>query len=166
MRLYEIVRGFVVCEAYKKTSYWYHASPSSFDKFDVSRSDLGPHFGNRQQAEYVIQNRLGGSGNIYKTKINIYNPLLLKDVGSFHADNIADQLFKKKLISKQEYVKYTEKDAWKHRKVYNQEVRDILVKHGYDGVKYQNNHEGKGTCVIPFDGNDIFIVGVEPSAGD
>lgn len=152
----------MIIEAYKKNQYWYHASPNQFDQFDVSRSDLGPHFGNLQQAAYVIQNRLNGNGAIYKTRINVHNPLNLKDVGSFHADNIADQLLKKKLISKQDYIKYTENDAWRNRKVYNQEIRDMLSSHGYDCVRYQNNHEGSGVCIIPFDSNSITIVNSQP----
>jgi hypothetical protein len=150
-----------ITEAYQQSKYWYHASPNQFDQFDVSKSDLGPHFGNLEQAIYVIQNRLSGNGNLYKTKIKVNNPLNLKDVGSFHADNIADQLLKKKLISKQDYAKYTEKDAWGNRKVYNQEIRDMLINHGYDSVRYQNNHEGRGVCVIPFDSNDITIVDIK-----
>lgn len=148
-------------ESYQQGKYWYHASPNQFDQFDVSRSDLGPHFGNMQQAIYVIQNRLNGNGTLYKTRIKVSNPLSLKDVGSFHADNIADQLLRKKIISKQDYIKYNEKDAWKHRKQYNQEVRDKLLDQGYDGVRYQNNHEGSGVCVIPFDSSDITIVGTK-----
>lgn len=156
-----IKQEYEMNESYQKSKSWYHASPNKFDTFDVTKSDLGPHFGNLEQASHVINNRLGGNGNLYKAKIKIYNPLKLKDVGSFHADNIADQLLKKKLISKQEYMKYTEKDAWKHRKEYNKEVREILINHGYDGVSYQNNHEGRGVCVIPFDSNDITIVDVK-----
>lgn len=151
-------QDYEITESYQQNKSWYHASPNKFDTFDVTRSDLGPHFGNIEQATNVINNRLGGNGIIYKAKIKIHNPLRLKDVGSFHADNIADQLLNKKLISKQEYMKYTEKDAWKHRKEYNKEVRDILLNHGYDGAVYQNNHEGRGVCVIPFDSNDVKIV--------
>lgn len=150
-----------VNESYQQNKSWYHASPNKFDTFDVTKSDLGPHFGNLEQATHVINNRLGGNGILYKTKIKIYNPLKLTDVGSFHADNIADQLLKKKLISKQEYMKYTEKDAWKNRKQYNQEIRTLLMDKGFDGVTYQNNHEGKGTCVIPFNADDITIVDVK-----
>jgi hypothetical protein len=148
--------------SYQNNKSWYHASSNQFDQFDISRSDLGPHFGNIQQANYIISNRLGGSGYMYKAKIKAYNPLRLRDEGSFHADNIADQLLKKRLISKEQYTKYTEKEAWKLRKQYNQEVRNILQDHGYDSVVYQNSHEGKGVCIIPFNPEDITIVEVKP----
>lgn len=148
-------------ESYQQNKSWYHASPNQFVTFDVTKSDLGPHFGNLEQAVYVIQKRLGGNGFLYKTKIKVYNPLNLKDVGSFHADNIADQLLKKKLISKQDYAKYTETDAWRNRKSYNQEIRGKLIERGYDSVRYQNEHEGRGVCIIPFDPNFITITDVK-----
>jgi hypothetical protein len=102
-------------EYYQEGKTWYHATQNHFDKFDTSLSDLGAHFGSKQQAEHILKNRLQGKGHIYKTRIKVYNPLRLRDEGSFHADNIADQLLKKKLITKEEHLKYTHKDAWEHR---------------------------------------------------
>ena len=34
-----------------------------FDTFDVSKSDLGAHFGNLQQANYVLNNMLSAEPN-------------------------------------------------------------------------------------------------------
>ena len=146
-------------EYYQEGKTWYHATQHNFDKFDTSRSDLGSHFGTKEQAEHILKNRLDGQGHIYKAKIKVYNPLRLKDVGSFHADNISDQLLKKKLISKEEHQKYTHPEAWKHRKQYNQEVRQRLIDSGYDGVTYSNSHEGKGSSLIVFNPDDIKITG-------
>lgn len=146
-------------EYYHEGKTWYHATKHHFDKFDTSLSDLGAHFGSKEQAQHILNNRLRGNGHIYTAKIQVYNPLRLKDEGSFHADNISDQLLKKKLITKDEHLKYTHKDAWKHRKEYNQEIRNRLIKHGYDGVSYSNCHEGKGTSLIVFNPDDIKITG-------
>lgn len=147
-------------EYYQEGKTWYHATTHSFDKFDTSLGDLGAHFGSKEQAEHVLKNRLNGEGHIYKSKIKVYNPLRLKDVGSFHADNISDQLLKKKLITKEEHLKYSDNDAWKHRKQYNHEVREKLISHGYDGVVYSNTNEGKGTSLIAFNPDDIKISGI------
>lgn len=142
-------------EHYQEGKTWYHATQNHFDKFDTSLGDLGSHFGSKEQAEHILKNRLNGNGHIYKAKIKVYNPVKLKDVGSFHADNISDQLLKKKLISEEDHIKYTQPDAWKHRKAYNQEIRDKLIKQGYDGVSYSNTNEGKGTSLIIFNPEDI-----------
>jgi len=154
----------LLIEYYQEGKTWYHATNKHFDKFDTTLGDLGAHFGSKDQAQHVLKNRLSGEGHIYKARIKVYNPLRLTDVGSFHADNIADQLLKKKLISKDEHDKYTHNEAYKHRKQYNQEIRQRLIDKGYDGVSYSNTHEGRGTSLIAFDPESIKMTGLMESA--
>lgn len=144
-----------------KPKKWYHASTKDFDTFDVSTSDLGSHFGSLEQANNVIHGmRLSQEKNkvLYHVKLGVYNPLRLTDVGGFHADHIADQLYKKKLITKEQLIKYSDKNSYKHRKEYDSEVRNILLDKRYDGVVYSNKHEGKGSSMIVFKPEDIKVV--------
>lgn len=137
---------------------WYHVSNNDFDKFDVSMSDMGTHFGSKEQANYIADNRLSGNKILYTVNLKVYKPLRLKDVGSFHADNIADQLYKKDIISKKFFDELKEKDAHKNRKINNQKVRDLLMSKGYDGIIYKNGHEGKGDSLIAINGDDVSII--------
>lgn len=149
-------------ESYLKK--WFHATSNDFDTFDVSKSDLGAHFGNLQQANYVLNNRLRRNGNhkLITVNLSIYNPLRLKDVGCFHADCIADQLYKKNVIDKELYRQFSEDDAHEYRKEYNQIIRNKLLEKGYDGVVYRNNHEGKGDSIIAIHPSHINILKKEP----
>lgn len=150
-------------ESYNKK--WFHATANDFDTFDVSKSDLGSHFGNLQQANYVLNNRLSsrninsnGNYKLLTVNLSIYNPLRLKDVGCFHADCIADQLHKKKVIDKDLFKIFNADDAHNHRKEYNQIVRNKLLEKGYDGVVYRNNHEGAGDSIIAIHPSHIKII--------
>lgn len=115
-----------------------------------------------QQAEYVLNNRLNNNNtnnnNLITTNLSIYNPLRLKDVGCFHADCIADQLHKKKIIDKDLYKQFSETGSHKRRKENNQIVRDKLLEKGYDGVIYRNSHEGAGDSIIAIHPDTIKII--------
>lgn len=103
----------------------YHATTQVFHAFDTSKGDLGAHFGNQQQVNNIVQNRLSGSPNggpfIIPVWLSLENPLRLKDVGSFHADGIASQLERKGLLPKGD-GKRIEKEIdqdWRLRKHYD-----------------------------------------------
>lgn len=131
----------------------YHASRSEkpFNTFDMSKSDLGPHFGTLEQAEHRA-NMFPENASIFPVWLNITNPLRLKDVGSFHADAIADQLRRKKIISRaleKEIAQAYEKD-WRSRKKYDRVIKKAIIDAGYDGIVYKNQHEGQGDSYIAF----------------
>lgn len=135
----------------------YHATANAFDAFDTStgRSDLGAHFGNEAQANRLATGmRLGGreGTNVMPVWLSIKNPLRLKDVGTFHADGIADQLERKGLLPKGEGKRIVrEIDAdWKLRAKYDPMMRQIIEDAGYDGVVYANTQEGAGDSYIAF----------------
>lgn len=134
----------------------YHATAAGFETFDLSKSDLGIHFGNLDQAEYILKHRKNKSEgqNIHPVLLKIENPLRLKDTGSFHADAIADQLLKKKLIDKQLYNEIVEA-GWQERKKYDAIIRNILLSKGYDGVVYKNEMEGYGDSYIAISNDSI-----------
>jgi len=157
------MRDFVKYSRVKKPLY--HATNAEFEVFDVDRSDLGPHFGTDEQAEYVLKNRISGRPDgvtPYKKTVllNVSNPLRLKDEGCFHADCIAKQLLAKKLINKEFYSKMIAdiEGDWKLRKEYDRLVRSVLLDRGYDGVVYKNAHEGRGDSYIAFKSDQIKIV--------
>lgn len=131
---------------YSKIPVQYHYSENNFDRIDLSKSDLGFHVGSLEQAEYR-KKLFGGNKEILSFFVNIRNPLRLKDIGSFHADNISDQLFKKGIIDKK-LVEEIKEFGWKGRKKYNEIVRRKILDKGYDGIVYNNEHEGKGTSYI------------------
>ena len=118
---------------------------------------MGIHFGNKEQANYVLNNRLyhnRGKNVLYHVNLKIYNPLRLKDLGCFHADCIAKQLYDKKIISQEEHEKM---NNYNNRQENNEFIRNRLLKKGYDGIIYRNNHEGKGDSIIA-NNNTINII--------
>lgn len=145
-------RDFVRYSRVKKPVY--HGTGSDFESFEIDRSDLGPHFGNLEQANYITSNRVDSNQNIRPVYLQLENPLRLKDEGCFHADCIADQLLKKKLIDKTIYKKIMALD-YTGRKETNALVRAILKDKGYDGVVYKNTHEGSGDSYIVFSPDQI-----------
>lgn len=149
-------RDFVKYSRIKKPVY--HATTAEFEVFDIEKSDLGPHFGTEEQADYVVKNRISGRPGVNPYKkvvlLNISNPIRLKDEGSFHSDAIADQLLRKKLIDKKLATEIKEA-GWRQRRHYDSMVRQILTRAGYDGVVYKNTHEGDGDSYIVFSANQI-----------
>lgn len=131
----------------------FHASRSEvpFLSFDTAKGDLGAHFGTLEQAEHRA-NLFNKNASIFPAWLNIMYPLRLKDEGSFHADAIADQLAKKKIITRQlaKEIKSEYEKNWRSRKKYDPIVRQAIIDAGYDGVVYKNLHEGVGDSFIAF----------------
>lgn len=143
----------------------YHATIHDFDYFDTSKGDLGSHFGSLEQANNIATHRLSyhheGGPLILPVWLQITNPLRLKDVGSFHADGIADQLERKGLLAKGEgkrIVKEIDLD-WKLRKQYDPICLKAIIDAGYDGVVYANTaeHEGSGDSYIVFNADQVIF---------
>ena len=139
---------------YSRLPLVYHATSNNFTIFDIDKSDLGAHFGTKEQAEYVLKYRLSGNGQVLPFWINLHNPIKLKDEGSFHASAIAGQLLRKGLISK-DLFKEISIAGYHEDKKYNAIIREILIKAGYDGVEYLNTNEGKAKSYIVFNPNNI-----------
>jgi hypothetical protein len=136
----------------------YHSSRKEWanNEIDPAVSDLGFHIGSLEQAENRAR-AFATNGTEFDTGANIIplmkskytDALPIKDEGSFHADSIAPQFEKNKLLSKG----YTKKiladplgdsNPREWDKVYDAKMRDILSQNGYDGVKYSNAQEGDG----------------------
>lgn len=143
----------------------FHATVHEFHEFDTSKGDLGAHFGNLDQANNIVKNRLSsppaGGPLIIPAWIRLVNPIRLKDTGSFHADGIALQIERIGLLPKGEGSKITKAiDAdWRLRKQYDPFLLDILKNAGHDGVVYANtaDFEGFGDSYIIFDSNQVIF---------
>jgi hypothetical protein len=134
----------------------YHAARGDWETSIVNpaKSDLGFHVGTLEQAENRAK-AFGYGGVNYGDEMNIMpllkskyaNFLPLKDTGSFHADAIAKQLEKKKLLArgKGKQIEKAINEDWKLRKQFDQQMRDVLEQANYQGIKYKNQQEGEGT---------------------
>jgi hypothetical protein len=143
----------------------YHSSRLPWDstEIDPSVSDLGFHVGTLEQADKRA--RVFGGGERYEDGSNImplmkskYSYMLgLNDEGSFHADAIAKQLAKKKIISKDEAKRIEQSvgSDWSGRKAEDDKLRAALLRKGYDGIKYSNTQEGRGTSYAFIDPTNI-----------
>lgn len=136
----------------------YHGTQGELEgAIDPSRSDLGFHNGTQEQAENRLRSRASHTesfpegSNIIPLMISRYANLLpLKDEGTFHADSVAPQLAKKKMMDKKKAKNITKEiDAdWKKRKQYDEQMRQILKQHGFHGGKYTNKQEGGGKSMV------------------
>lgn len=123
----------------------------------VYKPDIGYHFGTLQAATDRMLD-LERDYDIFPYKININNPLRLRDIGAW-ADfkDVADELLKLGVISENEYFKAeefarTQGLSGDEHKI----LRNILKNKGYDGIVYRNDSEDKGNdSFIVFDKSDI-----------
>jgi hypothetical protein len=146
-----------------KRLYHYAKQDWNTNVIDPTKSDLGFHVGNVDQAGHRAKvfgggltdsgewvSGLGEGSNIIPLMKSKYSYMLpVKDEGSFHADTIAPMLEKKGILPKG-YTKEIVSDplgnvsssGWDVK--YDQAMRDALQKKGYHGIGYQNVHEGAG----------------------
>jgi hypothetical protein len=118
----------------------YHKTGAKFDEFDTDRGQLGSHFGSIEQAHKVPVRQ--GKPTMVEAHLNIKNPLRLKDHGSFGAGFVRKQLVDMGL---------THEGDTRHPK-------EIIQSHGYDGVVYANEREGKGDSWIALHPHQIKIL--------
>jgi hypothetical protein len=132
----------------------YHASRVDVPaQIDPSMSDFGFHTGTLEQA----QNRIKAFANpneLYPEGANVMpllkhkytNALKVADEGTFHADALAPQFAKKRLIDK-DYAKRAVKEIesdYSKRAFYDQKMRDVAKQNDIDALKYSNTQEGSG----------------------
>ena len=116
---------------------------------DLTKSDLGFHTGSIDQANYrgkVFDDNAVGQSVIPIAPHKYTNYLKLNDLGSFHADAIAPQLEKKKILAKgkAKQIQSAIDNDWKLTDQYDQQMRDVLSQHDIDAIKYANKQEGEG----------------------
>ena len=118
--------------------------------FDLSKSpELGIHLATKEQAINILGRNLG-----IPIIINTKRPLQLVDKGNFSPNNIIEQLRLNKIITQSEYIKAREQmqkvienisphimTPEKYLPAHNKIVRDLILKKGYDSVRYKNIKE-------------------------
>ena len=142
----------------------FHGTRDDFLEFE--KGDLGFHFGTPEQASNRLQqtrNIFGVSGeNIIPAKIKIKNPLSLTDLGEWNdpavvAMGIIERggAFGKKHQETLQQIsdeaseiksQFADIDDWKasyEAETLLDEIRMLMQKDGYDGVKYKNEAENK-----------------------
>lgn len=132
-----------------KLKVLYHGSPNKFNVFKPG--DIGFHLGTKNQA----RTRVGKSGNVVEYYGNLKNPIEFDtDLGSWDADHrLADILAEREIITSAEAkeVLFTESGKRRATGDANRRLREMLQEKGYDGISYENYHEGPGKSYILFD---------------
>jgi len=122
------------------------------DDFTVFNTDseLGAHFGNIKQANYITERKRRGmfyirgvleedilaGQNIKPCFLFIKNPLRIDDLGTFSdPPRLYDELLVRNVISQHEYDGINKDSS-------NEEVKALIISKGYDGIVYLNENEG------------------------
>jgi hypothetical protein len=101
-----------------------------FQEFDTKSSEMGSHFGPKEQASDFTGSTPEQSGHMYPVYLNIKNPIRLQDNGSFSARRVKAQLPEGMVGETSGYS-------------FPQEVvQKALKEHGHDGIVYLNRREG------------------------
>ena len=138
----------------------FHGTDATFDEFDAG--EFGFHFGDEQAASMQ-----GGSS--MPVVLSIKNPLRLKDLGVWNPDRVLKALRKEADIPKEAIAEAEAEsdklhdqlvdrldddndlhDARKAHYEWSAPVRELLDRHGYYGIVYQNEAEGFGDSYIAF----------------
>jgi len=132
----------------------FHGTSADFEEFKISgkgspykREAVGPHFGTREQADFVASTK-GDKGKTKEFILDIKNPVRLEDRNSWSHSGVNSQLYEKGIITKEEY----------EANVYGAEdydIRETLKAKGYDGIVYNNTAEGPGDSYIAFSNDQI-----------
>jgi hypothetical protein len=106
----------------------YHGTNNQFNSFDqrYTKGQMGFHFGDRDAAESIYGDTPPKA--VMESYINLQNPLRLDDLGAWQGRDVVDMV-NKKLGTK---INSSASDST---------IRDVILKHGYDGVVYGNKFE-------------------------
>ena len=116
-----------------------------FDFSKIGPNELGFHVGTAEQANEfafgMARDNFRDGGSMYPLYARLENPVRLKDMGSWTAENIFPQMFDMGLIT-QEQAKRFMVAARTGATNSQEKIRNILQSLGYDGVVYLNRYEG------------------------
>lgn len=121
----------------------------------------GAHFASTiEQAENAIkrQNRLSNSdnvGRILKYKIRIKNALKVPDIGRWYPNRIFDLIIEPMNLKYPKTQYYDGLGEWEISNRDSDEIIQIFMENGYDGLIYDNLYEGEGESYIVFNENQI-----------
>ena len=123
--------------------------------------EVGAHFGSTiEQAKNAInrQNELSNSddsGRILKYQIAIKNGLKVPDIGRWYPNRIFDEIIEPMNLKypKTQYYKGLGELEISNRSA--DDIIQIFIENGYDGLIYDNQYEGVGESYIVFNENQI-----------
>ncbi|VVC05557.1 Uncharacterised protein [uncultured archaeon] len=124
----------------------YHGTDQIFDEFHTnSIVSFGSHFGTAQQASWRTEEDENNTllhGNIMPCYLSIQHPLSMRDLGSWYPDVVARELKKMGIHIELSDSFLQRRDILSRRKARNVIV-NTLENLGYDGITYDNLHEGE-----------------------
>ena len=127
---------------------------------DINNFNSLSHFGSMDAAKDRMSYKKFKNGKIYKVKLDIKNPLVIKDFPGIHYDRLyAFELKNKKLISQEEMedITFTQDKIELRKKLLNK-----LKELGIDGFVYKNRYEDKGsTSYVITSPNQVKVLDVE-----
>ena len=130
----------------------FHSTDASFDQFDPAfTNEVGFHFGTKQQArDRAYIKARGNPFKYFRTRIieadvDLKNPAVIsRDIGRFDGETLAKQLIVDRIAPPTLFRDIMGADPAQQTRY----VRNWLVAHGYDGVKYVNKFEGPGEISV------------------
>lgn len=117
---------------------WYHGTTAQkdFDHFKYANGDIGFHFGTLKQATERLKDKNADSAKIMKVKLNLNNPLRLRDISHFSHDAVKYELENHPdFRDNRERLKSLDNIHSDHH------LRSYLKGLGYDGIVYKNEKE-------------------------
>lgn len=139
----------------------YHGTVNKFNVFKYT-ADIGFHFGNLAQASQAVIVKStkmkpddfmklpvmegGQRGYILPCYLSIQNPFEMGDFIKWDAYYMAKWLLSKGMFSEDEFNQIKNLDFNPAEKKFV----EIMLKKGYDGIKYENESEGEGISWIAF----------------
>ena len=137
------------------TEFWFHGTDALFEKFDTK--GLGSHFGNAEQA----LSSPGGKGFIKVVRLELKSLFRMADMYSWDPIDILPILEKRLNLDLYDIEFRIMMLGHKYDvPSFQEEIKDLLKSHGYDGIIYSNIMEGAGDSVIVFDSKQIEIMEV------
>ena len=126
----------------------YHGTGADFTKFRRRVGDIGMHFGTTGQAndrmEYLAQ-RPGAvpdrNAQVMPVYLSIRNPLRLRDVGAWKAENLKSELLD---LFPQDTARIGSRGGRDGLRT-TADIRAFIQSKGYDGVVYKNTGEVEGS---------------------
>ncbi len=106
---------------------------------------IGPHFGTKEQAQFVAEAKGGKVKDYY---LDIKNPVRLEDQNTWSHAGVLKQLEDKGIITPEERTYLLNRTD-------NPDARQVLRDKGYDGIVYVNKAEGQGDSYIPLSQDQI-----------
>lgn len=121
----------------------YHGTNAKFNIF--RRGDIGYHFGTKSQARVFAGH--GKKAVMMPVYLNIKNPLIIdRDYGSWDGGMIAEKLIEEGFFKDEEDIALLKKITKMGEYDSNVYMRKFLKDRGYDGIKYQNQFEGRANA--------------------